>query len=143
MKWADIIERVRFLNMFWVQHFSCSAINTVYVHELLMLVHDGCLWLGGPISITHMLVHRITLLPFEGMNLVDDFVGKSQEKKLEDQMKSDFRLVKKLRGYGISSISDDAVKSVAQILAGKIMRKCHADELSGLVVFLAAVQQRI
>jgi len=54
-----------------------------------------------------------------------------------DQMKSDFRLVKKSRGYTISSISDGVVQFVAQILVGKIMPKCCADEVMTPVVSLA------
>jgi len=83
-----------------------------------------------------MLIHRIILLPYQGVDPMDDFVGKSQEKRLEDQMKRDFGLVKKSRNYAISSISDGAVQFGTQILAGKIMRKCCSNEVLALVVYL-------
>jgi len=139
MKWVAKVGCAGLLNMLWVLHFSRSTINTICVHQLLMLVHDWCLWLGGPIPITDMLIHWITLLPYQGIDPVDAFIGKSQEKKLADQMKSDFRLVKKLCDYAISSISDGVVQFTTQILVGKIMRKCHADEV--LVPMVSRVAQ--
>lgn len=39
----------------------------------------------------------------------------------------------------IRSIFDGAMQFFAQILDWKIMRKCHADEVSTLVVYLAAL----
>lgn len=90
-------------------HSSHSVINTVYVRQLLVLVHDGCLWLGGPIPVTDMLVHRITLFHYQGVNPANAFVGKSREKKMIDEMKSYFRLVKNSRGYTIRPISDGIV----------------------------------
>lgn len=95
--------------MLWVPHFNKSVINTICVYQLLALVHNGCLLLGGPIPIDNMLVHRITVSPYQGEHLADDFMGKLQEKKLANQIKSDFRLVKHSRGYVISSISDGAM----------------------------------
>jgi len=95
--------------MLWVTHFNRNIINTIYLHQLLTLVHDGCLWLGGPIPIMDMLIQRITLLLYQGIDTLEDFVGNSQEKKLEDQMMSDFRLVKKPCSYAVSSILDGAV----------------------------------
>lgn len=65
-------------------------------------------------------------------------MGKSQEKKLTDQMKIKFRLVKKSRGYAISFISDGVVEFSAQILEGKILWKCPVNEVSAPVVSLAA-----
>lgn len=57
-------------------------------------------------------------------------LGKSQEKNITDQMKSDFRLFKKSRGYDISSILDEAIWLVTQIFGGKIMGNCRRDEVS-------------
>lgn len=64
MKWVAEIEHEGFLNMLWVPHFICNIINTIYVHQFLVLIHDRCLWLGGTIPIDDMLVHKITLLPY-------------------------------------------------------------------------------
>lgn len=56
MKWAAGIEFTGLLNMLYVPHFGNSIINAIYVHQLLALVHDGCLWLGEPIPIDEMLI---------------------------------------------------------------------------------------
>jgi len=60
------------------------------------------------------------------------------EHDLAEKMKDKFKLVKKLHGYSISSITNPTVKVATQILARKIMRKCHADEVSTLLVSLVA-----
>lgn len=77
------------------------------------------------------------MLPCQGGNLDDAFVGKSQEKKLIDQMKSDFGLIKKSSGYAVSSINDEDVQFSASILDRKMMRKCCIDEVLAPVVSLA------
>ncbi len=52
-------------------------------------------------------------------------------------MKEKFELVKKLCRYAISSIRDPTVNVATQILVGKVMRKCHTDDVSVPVVALA------
>ena len=52
-------------------------------------------------------------------------------------MKAKYKLEKKKRGYAISNIKDKAVRVATQILAGKVMHKCRADEVLTLVVELA------
>lgn len=67
-----------------------------------------------------------------------EFSGKMGECDPAEWMKDKFKLAKKLRGYSISNITNPAIKVVAQILAGKIMRKCHTDEVLAPVVSLVA-----
>lgn len=57
---------------------------------------------------------------------------------LTKKMKEKFKLVKKLCGYSIASITNLVVKIAMQILAGKVMRKCRAEEVPMLVISLAA-----
>ena len=66
------------------------------------------------------------------------FGRKCGEQALAEAMKEKFTLVKKPLGYAISSINDLVVKVATQILARKVMRKCHADEVSAPIVALAA-----
>lgn len=108
------------------------------IKQVLCLVHDGCLWLEEPIRITNMLIHMITWLPHLGLNLTMELGRKIGEHDLAEKMKDKFKLVKKLHGYSISSITNPTVKVATQILARKIMRKCHADEVSTLLVSLVA-----
>jgi len=51
-------------------------------------------------------------------------------------MKKKIKLEKKKRGYVISSINNNVIRVMTQILAGKVMRKCHADEVPTPVVAL-------
>jgi len=67
-----------------------------------------------------------------------EFCGKASEHALSEVMKEKFKLVKNPCGYAISSIYDPAIKVVMPILASKVMRKCLTDELSALVIALAA-----
>lgn len=106
------------------------------IKKLLCLVHDGCLWLGEPIPITDMLINCIALLPYTSENPAMIFGGKSGEQVLTESMKEKFILVKKPRGYAISSIYAPTVKVAMQILVGKVMWKCHANEVVTPVVTL-------
>ena len=99
-------------------------------------MYDGCLWLEELIPITDMLIHRITWLPHSREYPTMVFGGKTHKRDLTKAMKDKLKLAKKLRGYAISSITDPVIKVAMQILVGKIMRKCHADEVSALVVAL-------
>lgn len=84
------------LNLLWVPHYHRTPINTTCIRQLLTLVHDGCLWLGGPIPITNMLIHRITHLPHDGLNPAKEFGRKTWEKELAEWIKKDYELVKKV-----------------------------------------------
>jgi len=59
MKWVRGIEQAGLLHILCVPHFHWSIINIVCVRQLLVLVHDGFLWLGEPIPITDMIIHKI------------------------------------------------------------------------------------
>ena len=106
--------------------------------QLLFLVHDGCLWLEEPIPIIDHLIHRITWLPYLGEYLANISEGKGGELALMEAMKKKFKLEKKKWGYAISNINNPIVKVETQILAGKVMRKCPADEVPAPVIALAA-----
>jgi len=92
-EWVCGVEKSGFLNLLWVPHYHRTPINTIYICQLLTLVDDGCLWLGGPIPITDMLFHRNTHLHHEGLNSTK---GKMEKKKMTEQMKKDYELVKKV-----------------------------------------------
>lgn len=77
-------------------HYHRSPINMICVHHLLTLVHYVCIWIGEPIPIIDMLIHKITELPYKGVNPAREFGGKPGEKDLEDKMKKEFGLIKKV-----------------------------------------------
>lgn len=66
------------------------------------------------------------------------FGRKCGKQALIESMKEKFKLVKKSHRYTIFNICDPAVKVGTQILAGKVMRECHAYEVSAPIATLAA-----
>ena len=69
-------------------------------------MHDGCLWLEEPIPITSDLIHRISRVPCKG----EDPADISEGKRSDLAMKKKYKLVKKKRGYAISSINRKKLK---------------------------------
>jgi hypothetical protein len=123
--------------MLKVPHFGCNPTIAAVVRHLLLLVHDGYLWLGRKILIDTKLIWRIAHLSFEGPNPAIDFVGKQQDNKVADRMKECFGLVKGTCGYDVNSISNPTMRFAAHILAGKIMIKCRPNEVPAPVVSFA------
>jgi len=119
-----------------VPHFHHAPIIIFVIKKLLCLVHGGCLWLEEPIPITEHLIQRITQLPCKGDDTIDISEGKRNDLAIVEAMKN-YKLEKKKRGYAISSINDKIVRVVTQILAGKVMCKCHVDEVPMPMVALA------
>jgi len=106
---VESIRRVNksgLLNLLWVPHYHHSNINPIVIKQFSCRVHDGCLWLNTLIPITDMLIHRITLLPHLGLNLAKALHGKTRERDLVENIKDNFKLVKKPHGYSITSITD-------------------------------------
>lgn len=86
----------------------------------------------------NILIHKITHLPHEGLNLGKEFDGKAGERDLAEKMKKEFELVKKLCDYSITSIKHTTVSIATQILAGKVTRKCRVDEVPVPMLSLVA-----
>lgn len=82
------------MNMLNVSHFNKSPGSITRVRKLLMLVQDGCMWIGKRIPINPMLIWRITRLPYQELNPAEDFVGKDHEKAIAENMKKNFGLTK-------------------------------------------------
>ena len=101
-------------------------------------MHDGYLWLEETIPITPNLIHHVSRLPYKGKDLATISEGKGSDLAFAEAMKPKYKLEKKKRGYAISIIKDKEVHMATQIMAGKVMRKCHADEVLVLVVTLAS-----
>jgi len=95
VEWICSVENSGLLNLLWVPHYHHTPINTICVRQLLTLVHDGCLWLGGHIPITDMIIHTITQLPYDGLNPAKEFGRKTGEKDMAERMKKEFDLMNK------------------------------------------------
>jgi len=82
------------------------------------------------------LIHKISRLPCKGKDLVR-IAGKSSDLALAETMEKKYKLKKKNMGCAIISIKDKWVRIATQLLAGKVMRKYHGDEVPAPVVALA------
>lgn len=128
-KWLRGVEKVGLLNLLWVPHYHCAPVTIFVSRKLLCLVHGGCLWLEKPIPITNHIIHQTTWLPCKGEDATEILEGKSSDLAILEAMKKKYKLEKKNRGYAISSINNKAVRIATQILEGKLIRKCCADEV--------------
>lgn len=81
-------------------------------------------------------IHKTSRLPYKGMDPTT-IVGKSDDLALVEAMKKKYNLEKKKRGYSISNIKDKGVCIATHLLAGKVMRKFHSNEVIVLIVELA------
>ena len=113
-------------------------ITIFVIRQLLCLVHDGYLWLEEPIPITEDLIHYISQLPCKGKDPITIIDGKGSDLALVEAMKTKYKLEKKKRGYANSNIKEKGVHTTTQLLAGNVMRKCHANEVLAPVIGLAA-----
>lgn len=135
-KWLRGVEKVGLLHLLWILHFHRAPITIFIIRQLLFLVHEWYLWLEEPIPITTDLIHRISQLPCKGKDPVE-IAEKSRDLALIEAMKRKYKLEKKKRGYTIINIKDNGVHVATQLLVGKVMRKCHGDEVPAPVVALA------
>lgn len=81
------------------------------------------------------LIHKIFWLPCNGKDPIE-IARKSGDLALIEAMKEQYKLEKKMRGYTISNINDKVVSVATQLLAMKVMRKCHGDEVPVLIATL-------
>lgn len=125
------------LNLLWVSHYHHTPIILMVIKKFLCLVDNGCMWLGEPIPITDMLIHRVTLLPHSGLNPAMAIGEKTGKHDLAVRMKDKFKLTKKPLKYSICSITDPVIKVATQFLARKIMRKCHTDEVQDTICVIS------
>jgi hypothetical protein len=69
------------------------------------------------------------------MQFLDD---KSKEKTLAKEMKNKYGTETGTRGIIIKRINDAATQMATKILAYKLLRKCHRDEVLARVITIAA-----
>ena len=132
------MDQAGLLKMLDVPHFGRGTQVTVVVKQLLMLVHDGHLWIGDKkIPINGELIQRITSLPIAGPNPATEFPSKHEDMKLAQAMKERFGLTKGKRGYHTSVIREPHIRFAAKLLAYKVMWKCRPTEVPALVIRIA------
>lgn len=134
-KWLRMVEEAGLLHLLLISNFHWAPIMMFVIRKLLFLVHNGYLWLEEPIPITVELIHRISHLPCMRRDPME-IAGKSVDLVLIEAIKKKYKLEKKQRGYVITSIQDKWVRVTTQLLAGKVMRKFHSNEVPTIVIAL-------
>lgn len=81
------------------------------------------------------LIHPISWPPVKGNNLAT-ITGKSSDLALVEAMKAKYKLEKRKPGYVLASIKEKGMCVATQLLAGKLMRKCHTNKVPTSVIAL-------
>jgi hypothetical protein len=119
-------------------HFGRGQYTTACVKQLLAVTHGGDIWLDKPVPITIELNAQITGLPTWGMDpalIMDD---KFKEKALAEEMKKKYGTTRGMRDIMIKQINNTATQLGAKILACKLLRKFHKEEVPAGVIVVAA-----
>lgn len=64
--WVCGLARSRLLNLLRMPHFGRYNITDHLAHQLLALIHNGCLWIRKRVPIDATLIHKIIGLPMQG-----------------------------------------------------------------------------
>jgi hypothetical protein len=82
------------------------------------------------------IIAHITRFPSQGMDPAQFLDDNTKEKSLAEDMKNKYDTDRGMRGIIIKRINDVATQMVTKILACKLLRKCHREEvLAGVVRF--------
>jgi hypothetical protein len=81
---------------------------------------------------------QITGIPSWGMDPVLTLDDKSKEKELAEKMKKKYGIARGTRGIIIKRIKNAVTQLGKNILACKLLRKCHKDEVPSGVIVVAA-----
>ena len=66
MQWATGIASAGLLDLLFMPHFDHSLQVNIYVRQILVCFHRGCLWLDQPYPVDIKLIYSITGLPKTG-----------------------------------------------------------------------------
>jgi hypothetical protein len=104
----------------------------------MVVTHGRDIWLDKLISIDVELIAHITGLPSRGTDPVQFLNDKTKEKALVEDMKNKYNIERGMLEIIIKRISDIVTKMAAKIMAYKLLKKCHKEEVSVGIVVVAA-----
>ena len=108
-------------------HFGRGTQINTCVKKLLLLFHDGVIWLGKPIHVTIELIASITSLPAEGMDPTP-LLKKDQEAAIARRMKEKFGVQRSKRGFCICTINNPTIIFAVKLLASRLLRKMRPEQ---------------
>ena len=83
------------------------------------------------------LIHRITGLSKTGQDPKTNITRKTKESKLSPALVAKYKLQRGGRAYDIASLTDNTLRFIASLLAGRMLTKVHPKEVTGSVINLA------
>jgi hypothetical protein len=119
------VQPTSILNLLEIPHFGRSKEINICVKLLLSFLHKGFLWLDKVVFIDTQLIAHITRLPLVGEYILPLFTDKTQEKSLAKIMKEKYGTFREVRRLDVTSINDDTIRFVTQVLACMLLRKCR------------------
>jgi hypothetical protein len=137
-KWAVRMDRTGILGLLKIPHFGRGQYAMAGIKKLLLVTHGVDVWLDKPVPITIELITKIIGLPIRGMDPMLILDDKSKEKALAKEMKNKYGTDRGTRGIIIKRINDVVTQLGENILACKLLRKCHKYEALAGVIAVAA-----
>ena len=135
--WTMDLVHSTILNVMEIPHFGRHQEVNACVKLMLSIFHGGYFWLYRRITVDPTLIHRITGLSMQGIDLQDLYPGKVADRALAQKIKDTYDDVEKgKRGYKVASIQNGAVHLACQLITGKIVRKNKPTQVTGFVVDL-------
>ena len=87
MEWDHDFDMSKILYLMHLPNFFQNKKVNIFVNQLLVCFHGGCLWLDTKVSVNVHLVSSIIGLPKVGFDPTQFFVGKNPDKHLATRMK--------------------------------------------------------
>ena len=128
----------------YTYHILGAVPKLTCVKYLLLLFHDGVLYLGKYIHVTIKLIAAIVGLPSTGMNPTP-LLEKDQEASLAKRMKENFGIQRRKRVLVINIINEPTVIFDMKVLTSNLLcklclDKCSAGEIAPGDVCVEGVQ---
>jgi hypothetical protein len=99
------------------------------------VMHEGIMWLDTHASIDVDLIAKITCLPTNGEQTMQYLDDKTKEKTLEEEMKQMYGTERGSIGIFINRISEPTMILDTKLMACKLLRKCHKEEVpTGVII---------
>ena len=102
------------------------------------VTHGRDIWLDKLISIDVDLIVCIIGLPSQGMDPAQFLDDKTKEKELAEEMNKKHSIDRGTQGIIIKRINDFVTQMAAKILACKLLRKFHREEVPTKVIAIAS-----
>lgn len=124
-QWITGLYNSDIMNLLGIPHFSRGRDVKVCVKQLLACVHVGFLWMDRPVSIDVKLIAKLIGLLTDEVKPEKYLDEKIKEKSIVEEVKETFGTDRGNRGMIIRNINDPITRFMKNLMACKLLRKCH------------------